>query len=154
MSAARDCAQRVVDGLAKAVDLDCAATEGMPSVYTHQGFMEAAQLIHSELTKSRLLRILTEDSSLQLPAVPSPAAAAQHTQADEHWLAEHAPELLELVQDADQFRELAVRCVGYKVVVLGHSLGAGVAAVLATMLYGSVDNLHAYAYSCPGVCVV
>ena len=38
----------------------------------------------------------------------------------------------------------------YDVVVVGHSLGAGTAALLAILLHQEYPNLHCYAYSPPG----
>jgi len=38
----------------------------------------------------------------------------------------------------------------YDVVVVGHSLGAGTAAILAILLRQDYPNLHCYAYSPPG----
>ena len=38
----------------------------------------------------------------------------------------------------------------YKLIITGHSLGAGVAAVLAVLCRSKYDNLHCYAFSPPG----
>ena len=38
----------------------------------------------------------------------------------------------------------------YDVVVVGHSLGAGTAAILAILLRQDYPRLHCYAYSPPG----
>jgi len=38
----------------------------------------------------------------------------------------------------------------YNVVVVGHSLGAGTAAILAILLHQQYPNLHCYSYSPPG----
>lgn len=38
----------------------------------------------------------------------------------------------------------------YKLIITGHSLGAGVAAILAVLLKPAYPYLHCYAYSPPG----
>jgi len=38
----------------------------------------------------------------------------------------------------------------YELVLVGHSLGAGAAAILAIMLQQEYEDLHCYAYSPPG----
>lgn len=38
----------------------------------------------------------------------------------------------------------------FKLVIVGHSLGAGTAAILALLLRQSYPNLYCYAYSPPG----
>lgn len=40
-------------------------------------------------------------------------------------------------------------CNGYKVVVVGHSLGAAVGSLVTLMLSSSVPGIHCYAYGCP-----
>ena len=41
-------------------------------------------------------------------------------------------------------------CKGYSVVVVGHSLGAGVASILTLLLKNLVPSAECVAYSCPG----
>ena len=38
----------------------------------------------------------------------------------------------------------------YKFIITGHSLGAGVAAILALLYWKEFHNLHCYAFSPPG----
>lgn len=38
----------------------------------------------------------------------------------------------------------------YDLVLVGHSLGAGTAAILAILLHADYPTLHCYAYSPPG----
>lgn len=113
-----------------------------PNVYVHQGFLEAATIIYQELVHSRLLQLLTQEHT------------ARPTSSSISWLKDHAPSLLELVDDQEHraiVEKLAHKCQGFNVLLVGHSLGAGVAAVLATQLATHLPrSLHAYAYSCPG----
>jgi len=54
-----------------------------------------------------------------------------------------------------QYRYIAMICclqgtAQYDLVLVGHSLGAGVAAILAVLLHREFPNLHCFAYSPPG----
>jgi len=40
--------------------------------------------------------------------------------------------------------------LSFRLILVGHSLGAGTAAILALLLRGEYPNLHCYAYSPPG----
>ena len=62
------------------------------------------------------------------------------------WLTENAPELLCLMSSS---RLDNLQCEGYRLSLVGHSLGAGVAAVLAAILQPTIEKMHCYAYSCP-----
>lgn len=55
-------------------------------------------------------------------------------------------QLIEKVMQNEQYRD-------YQLIVVGHSLGAGTAALLAMMLRPRYPQLHCYAYSSPG-CVL
>eukprot|EP00658_Telonema_sp_P-2_P060286 TRINITY_DN4923_c0_g1_i1.p1 TRINITY_DN4923_c0_g1~~TRINITY_DN4923_c0_g1_i1.p1 ORF type:complete len:724 (-),score=142.73 TRINITY_DN4923_c0_g1_i1:72-2117(-) len=134
----KDC---LTDGLANPIEFKCAATTGRDPVYVHQGFYEAAMVIFNELTKSNILEMLTLDPDLNKPS--------KH---DAEWLALHAPDLHNLVlgESSNCLPRIAPKCRGFKIVLVGHSLGAGVVAVLSALMYKRFVNLHGYAYSCPG----
>ena len=68
---------------------------------------------------------------------------------DTTWLKKHATKLLEVV-DEERFRDLSSQTQGFKLVVVGHSLGAGVASVLTVLLHNKFNNIQGIAYSCPG----
>ena len=38
----------------------------------------------------------------------------------------------------------------YKLIITGHSLGAGVSAILAVLYHSRYENLHCYSFSPPG----
>lgn len=138
----KDC---LTDALAKAVEFEYDGQEPNKNyrtkVFVHQGFYEAAQLICKELDKSRILHSLLMDG---YESVPSGC---------KKWLQEQSPGLYQQMTNGKPvIDKLAERTRGYKLRLVGHSLGAGVASVLTMLLCTKFDgiNLHCFAYSCPG----
>jgi len=130
----KDC---LTDGIAKPVPFEWPGQPNNTARRVHQGFYEAALVIRNELMKSKVLHALLKDKDVRPSSM------------DTTWLKKHATKLLEVV-DEERFRDLASQTQGFKLVVVGHSLGAGVASVLTVLLHNKFNNIQGIAYSCPG----
>jgi len=96
----------------------------------HTGMLRAAEHIRHELHSSSIVSVLLRSSEVEevdqelVPCHPSLAALAG--------------------------RQELPDCTGWSVLTVGHSLGAGVAGLLAVLLKPTYASTRAIAYSCPG----
>uniref|UniRef100_A0A7S3V146 sn-1-specific diacylglycerol lipase n=1 Tax=Aplanochytrium stocchinoi TaxID=215587 RepID=A0A7S3V146_9STRA len=99
--------------------------------YAHRGFFKCAETIRQRLQRSLILHTLLGVEPVY--------------KVDES-----------VIDDEDPDHKLKTKlsdlphCRGYNLVVVGHSLGAGVAAILSLMLRPEFPNVQCIAYSSPG----
>lgn len=118
----------------------------------HAGMVAAAQAVFEDMRERGI--IPTAEGSLQRASV-SPMGLTRERNADEvvrpattissqrEFQGRQVGEIIKAKVDQD----------GYKLVVLGHSLGAGAAALLSLKLLSYFPRLSCLAYSCPGALV-
>jgi len=104
--------------------------------YAHSGMLKVAMRLRADIESSRVLHKLYT-TSMKSPAPPRDLQPDEDMITEGKWFMTH--------HEMSRFD-----VVNYRLVVIGHSLGGGIGAILSLLLRPSFPEVHCIAYSPPG----